>query len=101
MCIRDSASTAPNPHPAHTSTSETDESIPKSSGAAAASTTERGNLKETAGTDPDPASVRAVTDFVTRASIDGMTEVQMGRLALTNSRSDQVRHCLLYTSRCV
>jgi putative membrane protein len=43
-----------------------------------------------AGTDPDPAAIRAATNFVFRATIDGMTEVELGRLALKRSQSDTI-----------
>jgi putative membrane protein len=48
-------------------------------------------VKQSAGSDPDPASARAASDFVLKAGIDGMTEVQLGRLALSTSHNSQVR----------
>jgi putative membrane protein len=76
---------APVTHPAHASTSEADESVPKTTANAALSP------KQTAGDDPDPASAKAAADFVLKAGIDGMTEVQLGRLALTTSHNERVR----------
>jgi putative membrane protein len=75
---------APVSHPAHTSTSEADESVPKTS-------TNNPAAKQSAGSDPDPASARAASDFVLKAGIDGLTEVQLGRLALSTSHNPQVR----------
>ena len=46
--------------------------------------------RPTAGTDPEPTAARAVTDFITKASIDGMTEIQLGRLALSRSQNNGV-----------
>jgi putative membrane protein len=46
--------------------------------------------RPTAGEDPDPAATRAAADFITKATIDGMTEIQLGRLALSRSQTDSV-----------
>ena len=49
------------------------------------------NPRPTGGTDPDPAATRAATDFVMKATIDNLTEMELGRLALTRSPSVGVR----------
>ena len=70
---------APAEHPAHTSNSTADESLPTTSG-------------RPVGTDPDPIAVRAAADFIMKASIDGMTEVQLAQLALSRSTNARVRN---------
>jgi putative membrane protein len=77
----------PAGHPAHTSTSTSEESVPKTSNPDDTST----NVGRPSGTDPDPAAAKAAADFVLKAGIDGMTEVQLARLALSKSGNAQVR----------
>jgi putative membrane protein len=48
--------------------------------------------RPTAGTDPDPRAARAVSDFISKASIDGLTEIQLGRLVLSRSQNAGIQH---------
>ena len=67
-------------HPAHVSNSTPEDT-----------TTTTNISARPMGTDPDPAAAKAASDFVLKAGIDGLTEVQLARLALTRSGNPQVR----------